>query len=165
MPDPGTRNLSGKLPVYLVILALACVLVLQQRKERRLRSALALYQDLSQKKVEVKLHNPAPNLDWPDKTPLAEVIEMIKLATMVGPPAFPLGVPVAIDFVGLEAAGQSASSPVGRPSADPGLSLGRKLETVLRPLGLALQIKDATILITSERMVDEPFVDFDVAEP
>jgi len=165
MPISGRRIRRSTFFLVTSILALACILVWQQRKEKRLRTALAIYKSRSHKRVVERLSTGAPNLDWPNDTPLGEVIEEIKLSTERGFPAFPLGVPVAIDSAGLEEVGRSLGSPVKRPPADQDLCLGKKLRTVLKPLGLACHVKDATIVITSERMVVEPFEDQNDDEP
>jgi hypothetical protein len=161
MADPTSRMRWSTLLIVVAISALGSIFMLQQRREERLREALALYKVRSHESVVARLHNWAPSLDWPDETPLADVIEQIKLDTRNGWPRFPIGVPIVIDPVGLGDAGRSLSSPVQRPPVDQELSLGRKLQTVLKPLGLACQVKDATIVITSERMADEPFDDTD----
>jgi hypothetical protein len=161
MPVPFRRIRRSTLCLVVAILALACALVLQQRKEGRLRGALTLYKSRSHERVVDRLRSGAPTLDWPDGTPLTGVIEQIKLCTQSGWPRFPLGVPIAVDPVGLQQAGQSLSSPIRRPPADKNLSLGRKIRTVLEPLGLTCQVKDASVVITSERMVDEPSEDVD----
>jgi hypothetical protein len=164
MADPNRRIHWSMLLVVVAIVTLGCIFMLQQRKEERLRAALALYRSRSHGRVAERLSGWAPNLNWPEQTPLGEVIEQIKLSTRGGYPPFPLGVPIVVDPVGLEEAGRSLSSPVQQPPADQNLSLGKKLQTVLKPLGLGCQVKDATIVITSERMVDEPFEDKDEDE-
>jgi hypothetical protein len=141
------------------IVTLACIFMLQQRKEDRLRAALTLYKSRSHGRVAEVLRSWSPNLNWPDQAPLGDVIEQVKLSTRRGYPLFPLGVPIVVDPIGLEEAGRSLSSPVQQPPADQDLSLGKKLQTVLKPLGLGCQVKDASIVITSERMMDEPFED------
>jgi hypothetical protein len=161
MPVSSRRIRRSTLCLVVAILALACALVLQQRREGRLRGALTLYKSRSHQKVADRLGSGAPTLDWPDGTPLTGVIEQIKLCTQSGWPRFPLGVPIAVDPVGLQQAGQSLSSPLRRPPADTNLSLGRKLRTVLQPLGLACQVKDASIVITSDRMVNDRSEDDD----
>ena len=110
------------------------------------------------------LRGGAPTLDWPDLTPLTAVIEQIKLCTQTGRPTFPLGIPIAVDPVGLHQAGKSLSSPVQRPPTNQDLSLRQKLRTVLEPLGLACRVKDATIWITSQRMTDQATEDQDEDE-
>lgn len=159
MADRNRRIHWSTLLVLFAIVLLGCIFTLQQRKVERLRAALTVYKNGSHDRVVARLHNWAPNLDWPDQASLGEVIEQIKISTRRESPRFPLGVPVTIDPVGLEEAGRSLSSPVRRPPADQELSLGRKLQTVLEPLGLACQVKDATIVITAKRMVDQPFED------
>ena len=159
MADPNRRIHWSTILALFAIVLLGCIFTLQQRKVERLRAALTVYKNGSHDRVVARLHNWAPNLDWPDQASLGEVIEQIKLSTQREYPRFPLGVPVTIDPVGLEEAGRSLSSPVHRPPTDQELSLGRTLQTVLEPLGLAFQVKDATVVITSKRMVDEPFED------
>ena len=136
-------------------------MVVQQRKEARLRAALALYKLRAHADVIARFRNSAPILDWPDQTPLGEVVEQIQFCTRRGWPMFPLGVPIVVDPAGLQATGKSLTSPVQRPPADQELSLARKLRAVLEPLGLACNVKDAAIIITARAMVGEPVYDED----
>jgi hypothetical protein len=161
MTDPNSRIHWRTLLFVVLVMTLGCIFMLRQRKVERLRAALALYKARSHESVVARLRNWAPRLEWSDQTPLGEVIEQIKLGTRNGHPSLPMGIPIVIDPVGLKDAGRSLSSPVQRPPVDQELSLGRTLQTVLKPLGLACQVKDATIVITSERMVDEQFDDTD----
>jgi hypothetical protein len=112
--------------VLFAIVTLGCIFLLQQRKEERLRAALALYKSRSHGKVATRLRSWAKNLNWPDQTPLGEVLEKIKLDTRSGFPRFPLGVPIVIDPVGLEMAGRSLNSPVQQPPADQHFLPGKK---------------------------------------
>jgi hypothetical protein len=164
MADPDRRIRWITLLLGVAIVTLGCIFILRQRREERLWAALALYKSRSHERVVLRLRYSAPKMDWPDETPLGEVIEQIKLNTRRDGPMFPLDVPIVIDPVGLEAAGRSLRSPIQRPPLDQELSLGKKLQTVLKPLGLACQVKDATIVITSERMVDEPSEETDDEE-
>ena len=155
-----TRRIPwSTLLVLFAIVTLGCIFLLQQRKEERLRVALALYKSRSHGKVATRLRSRAKHLNWPDQTPLGEVLEKVKLDTRGGFPRFPLGVPIVIDPVGLAMAGRSLDSPVQQPPADQDFSLGKKLQIVLKPLGLACEVKNATIVITSEGMVDERYED------
>jgi hypothetical protein len=97
-------------------------------------------------------------LQWADNRPLAEVVEQIRLTTSVskGYSLFPLGIPITVDPIGLERAGRSLSSPVPGPPADPQLTLGQKLKAVLEPLGLACDVRDASVVITARDMVIQP---------
>ena len=73
---------------------------------------------------------------------------------------FPQGLPVLVDPDGLREAGQTLESPVKVPPKDPvtgnPLSIGRQLRIVLEPLGLAVDVKDGAIVITSRGRVEEP---------
>lgn len=165
MAESNRRFRLRTLAVAFIILALACIFAWRQRKLERLRAALVAYKGFAHQRVVAKLNNSAPKLDWPDETSLGDVIQHINLDIQTSWPIFPLGVPVAVDPAGMEAAGRTLRSPVRRPPLDPELSLGQKLEAVLKPLGLACQVKDATIVITAERMVDEGIEDQDDVEP
>jgi hypothetical protein len=150
MPVPSRRIRRSTLCLVVAILALACALVLQQRKEGRLRGALTLYKSRSHERVVDRLRSGAPTLDWPDGTPLTGVIEQIKLCTQSGWPRFPLGVPIAVDPVGLQQAGQSFNRP---PSADT-LTLGEHLSHILDRLELAYVVRDGFLMVTSKGSLD-----------
>jgi hypothetical protein len=140
-----------------LILVLGYSLVTRQRREARLRAALALYKGRATGDL-VEIMGRSVPMDWPEGTPLGEVVEKIK----VGTPAFwgfPKGLPIVVDPDGLREAGQSLSSPMAAPPADPGakpLSLRQKLRMILEPLGLAAEVKDGAIVITARGRVDEP---------
>jgi hypothetical protein len=145
--------------VVVAVLALGGTLLVQQRRVERLRAALALYKRHSHKKVVAKLSSPAPGLDWPDETPLAEVIEQIKLNTQSGAPQFSLVVPVVIDPIGLQEVEKSMTSTVKRPHLADKLSLGEHLRIALDPLGLAYVVKDGCLMITSKESLDKEMGD------
>jgi hypothetical protein len=130
-----------------VIVVLGSVLAWQQRREARLRAALQQYRSWYPNEILIRFQGPVPSLDWPDEAPLGEVIEQIKLRTRWR--RLPRGVPIEVDLAGLRQVGQSMRSPVPRPPANDDLSLGKKLQTVLAPLGLACEVKETCILITS----------------
>jgi hypothetical protein len=132
--------------------ALGYGLIVHQRREARLQAALALYQRLAQQSFVRALNRPVILVKLPDETPLAELIEAIKLRTQG--PGLPRGLPIFIDSVGLREVGQSLDSPVTKPSWEEPLPLRVRLRLVLEPLGLAYQVKDGAILITSRKAVD-----------
>ena len=72
---------------------------------------------------------------------------------------FANGLPILVDPEGLREAGQSLSSPVAAPPADepgvPARSLRQQLQMILEPLGLAAEVKEGAIVITSRARVDE----------
>jgi hypothetical protein len=97
-------------------------------------------------------------LDWPDGTPLGAAIERIKRQTRNFPSPFLQGIPMYVDPDGLREASQSLGSPVKAPPSE-NLSFRTKLKFVLEPLGLACEVKDAAIVITSRSKVGESFMD------
>jgi hypothetical protein len=115
---PALRRIR---PVTVLLLALIVVLgyslAVQQRREARLRAALAVYEGRNQVTLsEYMRRGPAP-LKWPDGTPLSEAIDEIKQRT-IGQFGFSNGIPILIDADGLREARQSLDSPVKAPPAD-----------------------------------------------
>jgi hypothetical protein len=141
------------------LVILGGVLVIEERKAARLHAALAYYKSLSHERVADRLRGKAL-LQWADDCPLGEVVEQIKQTTAApskrGWPVFPLGVPIKVDPIGLERAGRSLQSPVPSPPADVQLTLGEKLQAVLEPLGLACDVRDASLVITARDLVISP---------
>jgi hypothetical protein len=147
-----------------LILVLGYTLVIRQRREVRLRAVLALYKSRNQVQLERILHTAGIRFGWPDGTPLSEAIDEIEQVT-TGVFGFSKGLPIVVDADGLREAGQTLGSPMKPPPSDdppPGdplpkiLPLGEKLRIVLDPLGLAAEVKDGVIVITSRGRVAEP---------
>jgi hypothetical protein len=147
----------SNLLLLIAILVLGYALDVQHRKEERLRAALARYKSKSHGVVVdmMGVHFP---LDWPDGTPLSTVIERIKQQTSKVPSPFVKGIPIYVDPDGLRGAGQSLGSPVKAPPSED-TPFRTKLKFVLEPLGLACQVKDAAIVITSRAKVGESLMD------
>ena len=146
-----------------LILVLGYSLVVRQRREARLRAALATYKGRAGGFLN-RAMAAARVLEWPEGTTLAEAVRRIsdrKPASSY----FPRGLPILVDPDGLREAGQTLESPLKKPPKDAAtgrpLSLARQLQIVLEPLGLAAQVKDGAIVITSRGRVDEPVVDPD----
>jgi hypothetical protein len=137
-----------------LILVLGYFLAVRQRREARLRAALALYKSRATGEIADLMGRWIP-LDWPQDTPLGEAIEHIKAGTKAGTAftwGFPKGLPILVDPEGLREAGASLSSPVATPPDDSSstqFSLRQKLRIILEPLGLAYQVKGGAIVITS----------------
>jgi hypothetical protein len=152
------RIRPGTVLLLALILVLGYSLVIRQRREARLRAVLALYKGRAQRDVQ-HIMGKYHHLNWPDETPLSEVIEQIKQATNRWLSLFPKGVPIYVDPDGLREAGQSLSSPVAAPPDDSHSQqrpLRQELRMILEPLGLACDVKDGAIVITSrQRVVDE----------
>jgi hypothetical protein len=146
-------------PVTVLLLALILVLgyslVIRQRRESRLRAALALYKVRARGDLDVVMSWSAA-LDWPDGTPLGEAIKRIGESTLGGP-RFPRGLPILVDPDGLREAGRTLDSPVKAPpdaaTAGP-LSLANELRIILEPLGLVAEVRDGAIVVTSRGRVD-----------
>jgi hypothetical protein len=141
------RSRLSTLLLLIVIAVLVCALVAQQRKEARLRAALALYKSRSHEDI-LTILSQADVLDLSGESTLAEVIARIKVRSSRRS-AFPRGVPIYVDPISLRSTGQSLSSPVNLPSRPvDGLSLRESLRLILHPLGLAYRVKDGSIIIT-----------------
>ena len=148
-------------PVTALLLALILVLgyslVIRQRRESRLRAALALYKQRAGGALRLVM-GANPTLDWPEGTSLAKAIKWI----VDSAPAhhyFPQGLPLLVDPDGLREAGQTLDSPVKAPPGDPTaaepLALEQTLRILLEPLYLAAEVKDGAIVITSRDRVDQ----------
>src|SRR5262249_26888867 len=120
--------------LLIVILALGFALVVQQRREARLRAALELYRARGQEKLLDRLGEPL-SLTYPDGSPLEVVLKQIKSKTRG--PRLPSGIPIYADPIGLTEANVTMSSPVKTPATDEELSLGEQLKRIFEPLGLA----------------------------
>ena len=143
-------------PVTVLFLALILVLgyslVIRQRREARLRAALALYKGRATGEIAGLMEpiDPLDRPDWPKDTPLAEVIGRIKNARPPGVsrraphPRRPGRAPGGRAVAGLADGGAAARR--RSPAAAP---LGEKLRILLEPLGLAAEVKDGAIVITS----------------
>jgi hypothetical protein len=153
----------GTVLLLALILVLAYSLVIRQRREARLREALALYKERAGGDLRLVMRSNPP-LEWPGGTPLGKAIKRI----VDSPPAryrFPQGLPILVDPDGLREAGQTLDSPVQAPPKDAAigepLPLRQQLRIILEPLGLAAEIKDGAIVITSRGRTDEPAADID----
>jgi hypothetical protein len=102
----------------------------------------------------------APRLEWTDRIPLGEAVRRIANCAPRLPDWFHKGLPIYVDPDGLRDAGKTLESPVKAPPKDPvtgePLPLARQLRAMLEPLGLAAEIREGEIVITSRGRVDEP---------
>jgi hypothetical protein len=142
--------------LLIVIFVLGYALDVQQRKEVRLRAALAQYKNRSHGEVVRSMGLVFP-LDWPYGTLLSEAIDRITKQTAGYRNLHLQRIPIYVDPDGLREAGQSLASRVKAPPSG-NLTFRKKLQAVLDPLGLACEVKDAAILITCPSRLDEPEV-------
>ena len=140
--------------LVIAIMVFGFCAVREEHKAARLRDALVYYKSRSHERVADRLRGKAL-LQWEDGCPLEEVVKQIRL-NKNGWPSFPMGIPINVDPIGLERAGRSLSSPVPSPPANVDLTLGEKLQAVLEPLGLACDVRDASLVITARDMVIQP---------
>jgi hypothetical protein len=143
--------------LLVLILALGYHLATGQRREARLRAALALYKGRATGDL-VEIMGRSVPMDWPEGTPLGAAIEQVK-DSAPDSWGFPRGLPIVVDPDGLREAGRSLTSPMAAPPYDPiakPLPLRQKLRMILEPLGLAAEVRDGAIVITARNRVDEP---------
>ncbi len=147
-------------PVTVLLLALILGLgysfVIRQRRDARLRTALALYKGRALGDLQRVMGTYAP-LDWPDGTSLGEAVKQIA-DSPTARRIFPQGFPILVNPDGLREVGRTLGSPVKAPPPDGPAgphSLRQKLQVVLEPLGLAAEVKDGAIVITSRGRVDQ----------
>jgi hypothetical protein len=86
------------------------------------------------------------------KAPLEDVLKFIKSSTKGD--GLPNGLPIYIDPVGLQEAGKTMTSPVTVESGK--APLKDSLRTLLKALGLAYQVRDGLLTITSIEANDVP---------
>jgi hypothetical protein len=118
-----------------------------ETKQAELQSIVAEQQlaDLAPTQaILAALAKPIP-MRFPHETPLEDVLKYIKSAT-AGPAD--TGIPIYVDPVGLHEAGKRMDSPVTLDLE--GVPLGTTLKFVLKQLGMAYEVRDGLLRITSE---------------
>jgi len=155
----------GTVLLLLVILVLGLALIMRQRREARLRAALADYQSRSRREI-VRILGRRVAIDWPEGTTLEDAIKLIKSRSTrwwvysVSND----GVSILVDPDALRRAGKTLESTVKGlpPDPDRRITLRQMLRSVLEPMGLAYEVlKDGTIMITTPDAIDNP----DIEEP
>jgi hypothetical protein len=131
------------------------LLALQAQVETKQAELLAIVaeQQLSDlaptQAILAALAKPIP-MRFPHETPLEDVLKYIKSAT-AGPDD--TGIPIYVDPVGLHEARKTMTSPVTLDLE--GVPLGTTLKFVLKQLGLAYEVKDGLLSITSDPTIRE----------
>ena len=144
-----------------IILAMGLGLVIQQRREQQLLSALRAARSPNDEAIHKALDEP---IDWQKATgaqTLDSVLKHIKLkagGNVKG--VLWSGIPIYVDPIGLQEAGKSMNSPVTVPGTPKQASPKAILEQVLAQLKLDYVVKDGFLMITSKESVDKP-VDVD----
>jgi hypothetical protein len=164
MTRPRARIRPVTVILVFAILVLGLLITVQQRREARLRSALAKFQNRAHQEIYSSLNNPiiarvssASPSSWGTRSSLAAVID--EVTTLITSPSFLKGAPRALsvdtDSAGLLEAGQTLGSVALIPAAPateiPASHLIRQL---LKPFDLAFQIKGGKLTITSRKALE-----------
>ncbi len=144
-----------------LIAGLGYLTVEGQRREARLRAALAMYQERAGTDLDdwvMALHVITP-WDRPQDACLRDVVRWIHEFPQAVR-MFPRGVPVLVDTEGLREAGQTLDSRLTTLPPEPGSAavepnLREKLRIILDPLGLAAEVRGGSIVITSTARAKE----------
>jgi hypothetical protein len=167
-----TRRLRlSTLMLLIIIFGMAVALVLQQQREARLRSALRSARNANEEAIRVALDQPFDAklikakatggalgivaLDQPFDAKLipgptlALLLREIKWVTRNG--VLWDGIPIFVDPIGLQEAGQTMNSPVTVSSEV--VPIRKALEDALGQLKLCYVVKDGWILITSKESI------------
>ncbi len=146
--------------LLIVIIAQGLALYVQHRRAEQLRSALLLYRNHAQEEMLDTLEEEYDFAEtgwgpaYGKAMPLEDVLMMVKRRTKGT--WLPKGFPIYVDPVGLEEAGKTMTSPVGTEPAKGPLRLGDHLRRILKPMGLAYEVKYGLLMITSEEATDAP---------
>jgi len=144
--------------LLMVAVALLVGLYDQRRRQALLLDRLSLYRNLGGEGIYDALKLPGGSLIYLDGATLDVVLKKIKVLTTKNPkaPKLTAGMPFFVDPIGLQEAGVSMGSRVKRPPSADSLTLGEHLARILDPLGLAYQVKDGYVMITSKESLDVP---------
>ena len=131
-----------------------------QRREARLRAALAMYQARAGKDLDwvMALRDLTP-WERPEDARLGDVVRWVREIPSANR-VFPRGVPVLVDIEGLREAGQTLDSRLTALPPEPGSTpevpdIREKLRIILDPLGLAAEVRGGAIVITSRARARE----------
>jgi type II secretory pathway pseudopilin PulG len=160
------RIRPGIVILLIVIAVLGSALIVQQRREARLREALVAYQSRKRRQILRLLDHRIP-IDWPESTTLEDTIALIKYPTRLWPYSMPqTGIPILVDPEALRKVGKTLKSTVKGLPTDPDrtVTFRQKLRSVLEPMGLAHEVKDGAIMITTPDAIENPDIEEPAAE-
>ena len=165
MTKPGTRSWLGTVFLLLAILVLGVLVAVQQRRETRLRAALARFQNRAYQDIHSRISTPSlepksspiSSLSWGGYSSLGAVIDQIRLITVR--PFLTRSsrvLTVEVDAIGIQAAGRSLKSVAMLPNAPTEeIAVRDVLLQVLAPFDLAYHVKDGSLTITSKQKVNQ----------
>jgi hypothetical protein len=159
------RIRPGIVILLIVIAVLGSALIVRQRREARLREALAAYRRNRRQEVLRLLDNRIPT-DWPESITLEDTIALFKYPTATGMWPFSMpqaGIPILVDPDALRRVGKTLKSMVKGLPTDPDrtVTFRQKLRSVLEPMELAYEVRDGAILINTPDAIE----DRDIEEP
>ena len=145
--------------LLIIIFGMAIALVLQQKREARLRSALRSARSLNDEAIRVALNQPF-EAKFLARNPLAsptldELLTEIKRLTRNG--VLWNGVPIYVDPIGLQEAGVTMASSVTVSSK--AMPIKEALEEALGQLKLDYVVRDGFLCISSKESTDKPLGD------
>jgi len=91
------------------------------------------------------------DMTFPNETPLEDVLKYIRACTKSS--TYPEGIPIYVDPLGLQEAEKTTASPVIFDVKQ--VALRTALTLILKQLGLAYEVKDGLLRITSQESLDE----------
>ncbi|WP_165252118.1 mucoidy inhibitor MuiA family protein [Paludisphaera soli] len=106
--------------------------------------------DEASRKVLAELRKPV-DMRFPQETPLEDVLKYVRTAG--AGPAFPEGLPLYVDPIGLNEADKTSTSPVTIDLA--GVPLGTSLNLALKQIGLGWMVRGGVLQITSQEAIDQ----------
>jgi hypothetical protein len=145
--------------LLIIIFGMAIALVLQQKREARLRSALRSARSLNDEAIRVALNQPF-EAKFLARNPLArppldQLLTEIKRRTSNG--VLWNGVPIYVDPIGLQEAGVTMASSVTVSSK--AMPIKEALEEALGQLKLDYVVRDGFLCISSKESTDKPLGD------
>ena len=145
--------------LLIIIFGMAVALILQQRREARLRSALRSARSLNDEAIRVALNRPF-EARFLARNPLAsatldQLLTEIKRLTRNG--VLWNGVPIYVDPIGLQEAGVAMASSVTVSSK--AMPIKEALEEALGQLKLDYVVRDGFLCISSKESTDKPLGD------
>jgi len=105
---------------------------------------------MANRTIRTQLERPIP-MRFPEGVQLSNVLRHVRNATTTT--ANPRGLPIFIDPIGLQEAGQTMGSAVKIDAQ--GIPLKKTLRMVLDQVGLSYYVKDGLLLITAQGSEDE----------
>jgi hypothetical protein len=142
--------------LLIIVFGMAVALVLHQKREARLQSALRSARSLNDEAIRVALNRPF-EAKFLARNPLAsptldELLTEIKRLTRNG--VLWNGVPIYVDPIGLQEAGVTMASSLTMSSK--AMPIKEALEKSLRQLKLDYVVRDEFLFISSKESTDKP---------